>query len=192
MPTLPLRPIGRLLLAVSIATALAACATPRRQYRMTQPPAERPAPVSSKVYFYPERGQSAEQQDRDRYECNAWAVKESGFDPSLPPRPGMRRRVAVVPAPEPGRDTAVGAVTGAMIGAVAADRHHSAEGAAVGALAGAVLGAISDQQRQDAADAALSAAEARQQRSEALERGSVESYRRAMSACLGGRGYTVR
>ena len=34
------------------------------------------------IYIYPAKGQSHEQQDRDRYECHSWAVKQTGFDPS--------------------------------------------------------------------------------------------------------------
>jgi hypothetical protein len=34
-------------------------------------------------YVYPKKGQSVEQQDKDRYECHRWAVSQTGFDPSL-------------------------------------------------------------------------------------------------------------
>lgn len=45
-------------------------------------------PASSEVpaaqsYVYPSKGQSPQQQANDRYECNRWAVNESGFDPDL-------------------------------------------------------------------------------------------------------------
>ena len=46
------------------------------------PPAPMPPPPDTSVAFYPARGQSAVQQDRDKFECNGWAVKQSGFDPS--------------------------------------------------------------------------------------------------------------
>ena len=49
----------------------------------SQPPA---VPVSEAgrydVIAYPAKGQSAEQQSRDRYECHTWAVGQSGFDPA--------------------------------------------------------------------------------------------------------------
>lgn len=46
---------------------------------------ERPEDVSESkgVVAYPAKDQDADQQARDRYECHAWAVNESGFDPSL-------------------------------------------------------------------------------------------------------------
>jgi hypothetical protein len=39
--------------------------------------------------IYPAKGQSQAQQDRDRYECHSWAVKQTGFDPSRPPQTAM-------------------------------------------------------------------------------------------------------
>jgi hypothetical protein len=38
--------------------------------------------ASYEVIAYPARGQSTEQQARDRYECHSWAVGQSGFDPA--------------------------------------------------------------------------------------------------------------
>lgn len=37
----------------------------------------------SEIYAYPAQGQSAEQQDRDYYDCHVWSVDESGYDPTL-------------------------------------------------------------------------------------------------------------
>src|SRR6202035_4358222 len=34
------------------------------------------------IYAYPAKGQNQAQQDRDRYECHSWAVKQTGVDPS--------------------------------------------------------------------------------------------------------------
>src|SRR5260370_34218937 len=38
----------------------------------------------SDIYIYPAKGQSQAQQDKDRYECHAWAVQQTGVDPSNP------------------------------------------------------------------------------------------------------------
>jgi Family of unknown function (DUF6515) len=46
------------------------------------PPAPAPAPPVMKLFVYPSIGQSPELQSRDRYECHAWAVSQSGYDPS--------------------------------------------------------------------------------------------------------------
>ena len=32
-------------------------------------------------FIYPSKGQNAQQQSRDKYECHAWAVQQTGFDP---------------------------------------------------------------------------------------------------------------
>ena len=41
--------------------------------------------VSQDVFIYPNEGQSAEQQDKDKYECYNWAKTNSGFDPMAAP-----------------------------------------------------------------------------------------------------------
>src|SRR5260370_39489821 len=38
----------------------------------------------SNIFIYPTKNQSEAQQDKDRYECHNWAVKQTGFDPSRP------------------------------------------------------------------------------------------------------------
>ena len=37
---------------------------------------------SPEIFVYPNRGQSDEQRDRDRYECYSWAAAQTGFDPA--------------------------------------------------------------------------------------------------------------
>jgi len=61
----------------------------RNQYIVVQPPpVATTAPVSSyDVIAYPSRGQTPDQQARDRYECHSWAVSQSGFDPSTATSP---------------------------------------------------------------------------------------------------------
>jgi hypothetical protein len=38
--------------------------------------------IGGDLFIYPARGQSQEQQSRDRYECHRWGVTQTGFDPS--------------------------------------------------------------------------------------------------------------
>jgi hypothetical protein len=148
-----------------------------------------PAMPPTQVYFYPSAGQSAAQQDRDRYECYLWAVKQTGFDPSQPPAPNAR--VEVMPVPPAGQDTATGLVSGAIIGAAVSNPRHPGDGALVGAILGTLLGAISDASRQEQAQVVQQRFDWQDaQRYNQLERRAGE-YRRAMAACLEGRGYTV-
>src|SRR5690606_3592621 len=112
------------LLPAAAALALAACASAPEQ---EPPPA--PVPVNlTKVYFYPMQGQTAGQQDRDRYDCHVWAVDQTGFDPTRHPAP-REVRAAVVPSPSPADAVATGAAVGAVIGAVAAGPGDAAAGA---------------------------------------------------------------
>lgn len=151
-----------------------------------------PPPVSAEVFVYPAQAQSEHLLDRDRYECHVWAVRQSQFDPSLPGLPPHQRVRVVAAGPPPGAAVAAGAVTGAAIGAAIASPYETGEGALVGAAAGAVMGAIAaDASAREArlineAQAAEEAAAVARLEEQAL------SYRRAITACLEGRGYTVR
>lgn len=170
--------------------SIVGCASTSAQQHASSAPAPTPPPVAQ-VYFYPTAGQSPAQQDRDRYECYLWAVKQTGFDPSQP-QLSPHQRVEVVPMPAPGHDTAVGAVTGAVIGAAVSRPHDALGGAVVGAAAGAIIGAASDTARQQQAERIQRTYEQRDaQRAASIEE-QVQNYRRAMTACLAGRGYSVR
>jgi hypothetical protein len=144
-----------------------------------------PARDPRDLYVYPAQGQTPERLDRDRYECHAWAVKQSGYDPSDPAEP-PRRRVRVVSGPSPGEGALMGAVTGAVIGAAVSSPWHSGDGAAVGAVAGAVLGGSAAASREANARAAAE----RERDTAGDER--ADGYRRAITACLDARGYSVR
>jgi len=165
-----------------IALSLAACVAPPPRAVAEVPS----APPPTDVYVYPNQGQSDAQLDRDRYECNTWAVKQSRYDPSEVH--AEAQRVHVIAGSPPGANTAVGAVGGAVVGSVLAGPRDAGAGALVGAVAGAIMGAASDSAQQDQAartqaryDARTAAAEQR-----------AQDYRRAISACLEGRGYTVK
>ncbi len=41
-----------------------------------------PAPRAEELFVYPRKGQSEEQQAKDRYECHIWAVDQIGWDPT--------------------------------------------------------------------------------------------------------------
>lgn len=56
------------------------------EHNVYEPVSHPPLPASEATRYdviaYPAKGQSAEQQSRDRYECHTWAVSQSGFDPA--------------------------------------------------------------------------------------------------------------
>ena len=147
-----------------------------------------PALAATKVFVYPSQAQTAQQLDRDRYECHLWAVEQTRFDPSqvaLAPH----QRTEVVATPEPGSEAAAGAIAGAAIGAITARSGHAAEGALVGAVIGGVAGAAAQTMRAE--QDALLRRQSDESSSAQLERQSND-YRRALTACLEGRGYTVK
>ncbi|OPY09087.1 MAG: hypothetical protein A4E68_00787 [Syntrophaceae bacterium PtaB.Bin095] len=145
----------------------------------------------TQLYFYPKMGQSQERQSRDHYECYNWAVQQTHFDPSRSQVPPVQR-VRVVPMPPPGHDTAVLAVAGAVLGALIGGPRHAGEGALIGAAGGAFTGAVSDASRQQYAQQ-MEEAYARRDRTLDVQYHAKElDFRRAMSACLEGRGYSVQ
>ena len=180
----------RLLLLVLI-LALAACYP--ATYREVPSPSAGTGPGTpiTQVYFYPKEGQTPEQQSRDHYECYNWAMQQTSFDPSqssIPPE----RRVKVVPMPPPGHDTVILAIAGAVLGALIAGPRYAGAGALIGGGYGAAAGAVSDVSRQQYA---LQMEEAYANRDQALDaryEGKARDFRRAMTACLEGRGYSVQ
>jgi outer membrane lipoprotein SlyB len=184
---------ARFLILFTFFTLVACYPAPYREFPRSVP---ENAGVSSKapltqVYFYPKAGQTTQQQSRDHYECYTWAVKQSSFDPSqtsIPPE----RRVKVVPMPPPGHDTAVLAVAGAVLGALIAGPRHAGAGALIGAGSGAIAGAASDASRQQYAQQMQEAYANRDQALDAQQYEVAHAFRRAMSACLEGRGYSVK
>ena len=178
----------------AVATAvvlLTGCVTepPPRPY-YPPPPPDRPV---TDIYAYPQNNQTPDQQERDRYECNNWAVKQTGFDPSGPNVPPHDRYRVVAAGPAPGSGTAVGAVTGAILGALIAGPRDAGVGLVGGAIAGGVVGtAAEQQQRAEAEQRAADINASRDARAVAAMDGRASNYRRALSACLEGRGYSVK
>ena len=154
--------------------------------------------VGQDIYIYPAAGQSDEQLADDRYACHLWAVDESGFDPSQYDQVATPRTVKVpVPKNEAKGAGGKGAIAGAVAGGIIGSRHgDTAEGAVVGAVLGTVAGAVIEEQGQrEATKKAVAEAQSiaddnAQSRAELALRKS--NYRRAVTACLEGRDYTVR
>ena len=147
------------------------------------------APINSfadDLFIYPTKGQSAEQQDKDKWECRAWGTKQTGFDPAA-------RITASTPPPArqaPKGGLIRGAAGGAAIGAVGgAIGGNAGKGAAIGAGAGGLLGAVrrNDQVRQE-----QYAHQQWAQQNVGQYEQNRSSWVRAVKACLTGRGYTVQ
>jgi hypothetical protein len=175
-----------LLLAAALTALATGCAVhPKRP--VYSPYGRAPSPVvvtPEPLVFYPEQGQTAGLQDRDRYECYRWASSQTGADPGLAPT-----RVPGPPPPMPnvrdGGDVVAGAATGAVLGAALSSPRHAGDRAAAGAVIGLVLGAIAQESRAQAVEQAHARREHRYEQANAAARAPLDHFRRAMSACSG-------
>lgn len=137
--------------------------------------------VSAAPIIYPAKGQSQKQQTKDQGECSQWAIQQTGVDPaqlaaeSSSGEVYQRHHTALGGA-------ARGSLLGLVGGAIAGD---AGKGAAIGAGIGALGGAMRGRQDLDMQHQVYANAHAEQQP-------KLQQYDRAYSACLSGRGYTVK
>jgi hypothetical protein len=130
------------------------------------------------VFVYPAKGQSKDQQEQDEFACYKWAKEQTGFDPTQP----MQQQAAAPPAQGAAvKGAARGAAIGAIGGAIGGD---AGKGAAIGAGVGAAGGAMRRRQAEQQQAAA-------QQKAKEAYNADVAGYKRAFSACMTARGYTV-
>jgi hypothetical protein len=135
--------------------------------------------AQSSVIFYPAKGQSDAQQQKDEGECQAWAKQKTGINPAA---------VAAAPAPPSGPavgggervgGAARGAAGGAAIGAIAG---NAGKGAGIGAVAGVMQGGRAARQSR-----------AQQQEQAAQAKASqLATFDKAVAACMEGRGYVAK
>ena len=131
---------------------------------------------SLNMYVFPAKGQDKDTQDKDEQYCYKWAVEQSGIDPVNPPE--------VEADPNAGTGAVVGtaargAAAGAAVGAITGS-------AGQGAAIGATLGAFGGVRRRRAAEAGA------EMQAEEQEAAMINSFKKAFTACLEGKGYTVK
>ncbi|RIW18883.1 hypothetical protein D0X99_00600 [Algoriphagus lacus] len=134
------------------------------------------------LFVYPSKGQSKSQQKKDEFECYNWAVEQSGIDPlNLP-----KIEAAPVQSGPTGAGiggAARGAAAGAAIGAITGDAGEGAAvGAIVGGLAGRRAGKAAQQQSNQQAQANV----------KAQEQQMKDSFKKAFTVCIEGKGYTIK
>jgi hypothetical protein len=134
------------------------------------------------VYVFPANEQTADQQSKDESYCYTWAVQQSGYDP-INPTEVQAAQVKKGPDGSAVIGSAKGAAVGAAIGAISGDAGH---GAAIGAIGGAVMGHRRGRMAKAAEQGAVNN-EAAQQNANL-----VDGFKKAFSACLEGKGYTVK
>lgn len=142
------------------------------------------AMVNKKVdmYVFPAGNQSDEQMTKDENDCYQWAVKQSGVDP-LNPTQVQAAQVDTGPDGSAVRGAARGALAGVAIGAIAGDAGMGAAiGATAGGLGGHRAGRMEKSQQQQANNQAAAQTEVNM----------TNSFKKAYSVCLEGKGYTVQ
>jgi len=133
--------------------------------------------AASEPVVYPAKGQTAEQQGRDQFECHEWATKDTGVDPVA-----LAEEKLGTPAPETKEGGMGGAGLGAARGAMGGD---AAAGAARGFGIGRMVSVLkAKRQLREEQSANASQASAIQEQ--------LDKYDRAYAACLTGRGYSVK
>jgi hypothetical protein len=144
---------------------------------------------AQEMFIYPSKGQNAGQQDKDKYECYAWAKGQTGFDPMAPPT------TRTPPPAGGGKSVAGGAVKGAVVGAGvgavagAVGGGKAGKGAKVGTATGGLLGGMSTAGQNAQASQARRDWERQEANRYATARGQ---YNRAFATCMEGRGYSVK
>ena len=135
--------------------------------------------MSQDFFVYPNKGQTAEETNRDKFECHEWAKQQTGIDP-------MRVATAVQPRQVEQRGgTFRGAGRGAALGVIGgAIGGNAGKGAAIGAGVGAVGGTM--RRRQSEQEQMRAYEDANHQR-----KALMDTFNRAYRACLEGRGYSV-
>jgi len=199
LPVLPTLPRPRCLfshttcllaLALLGGCVVAPIGPPRPMLRVATPLPQLPPAVAAKpLYFYPARAQTEALQDRDRYECYRWAVRETGTDPGMTPvRSAPVRLSQATPRRANGGDILGGAATGALLGAALSSPRNAGPNAVLGAIFGAAVGAAAGEARNRNIDVA----ESRQLAALARANAPQDSFHRAVSRCMQGRGYSAQ
>src|SRR5215469_8990251 len=163
---------------------------------------------SAEPFIYPSKGQTAQQEQKDKNECYGWASQQTGFDPAQELEEQQAAAARARQQSQQAQQTAVqqfestqgqgvggavmGAAGGTIIGAIAGDAGRGAGiGAAVGLLAGwhrrrAEEIAAANQQLQTQQQIA---AQSGQQL--AISQQKLANYNLAFKTCMQGRGYTL-
>ena len=147
------------------------------------------AVLAQEVIVYPAKGQSEDQMEQDKFQCYSWAKKETGFDPMEIPKATAPPPKKEAPKGGAGRGAVVGGAGGAVIGGILSGGKGAARGAVIGGGSGALLGGMRRESQRKQEEQARNQWEREQANAYMQQR---NNYNRAYSACLEGKGYTVK
>jgi hypothetical protein len=182
--------IGLLIAAASVLSGVQA-QTPL----ISAPSGTKTLAATLKVYAFPGAGQNAGQQSQDETECYNWAGQETGLDPfHIASQAAQQQQQAAQQTQQAQQSTSGSAVKGAVGGAAGGAIIGAIAGnAGKGAAIGAGVGAIGNRAR--AQSQANQASQQAAQQSQAAARTSaaqMNDFKKAFSACLEAKKYTVR
>jgi hypothetical protein len=164
--------------------------------------------ASANPFIYPTKGQSAQQEQKDKNECYEWAGQQTGFDPAQELEEQQAAAARARQQSQQVQQTAAqqvestqgqeargavgGAAGGALIGAIAG---NAGKGAAIGSAVGLLAGwhrrrveeiAAENQQLQTQQQIASQSAQQL-----AVSQQKLANYNLAFKTCMQGRGYTL-
>jgi len=146
------------------------------------------------LFVFPAKNQTAVQQSDDEASCFGWAKSQTNIDPmNIKPAQAASQPTQEQDASSGGhrvRGAARGAAGGAIVGAITG---NAGEGAAVGAAVGTMAGGAAKrrEKQQVAAEQQHQQAAAEQQAQASIAQQKA-TYNKAFSACMEGKGYTVK
>jgi hypothetical protein len=169
------------------------------------PPPTFSAAQKINMFAYPKNNQSRDQQLRDELDCYNLSRQQSGVNPEAPP-PAAPTSADIAAAQKEAasgaqqaqggraRGAARGAAGGAAIGAIAG---NAGKGAAIGAVGGTMRGGMQQRQtnaamKQQAAQQGGSQVQQDYAQAKAGYDQSMNTFKRAFSACMDARAYSVK
>jgi Glycine-zipper domain len=189
--------LGVCILSVSLTSVALA-----QQLAYSTPPAQPTVQKSISshlgLHAFPAKDQNPQQQQTDEFACYRWAKQDTGFDP-LAALEAAQSATSATPAsgmspagPPPGagaRGAARGAAAGAAVGAIAGD---AGQGAAIGATSGGLRGRMAQKRAQAEAQQRAQLQAQLQGQAKAGTQASLDDFRKAYSACMQAKGYSVK
>jgi hypothetical protein len=172
-------------------------ATPPQHAAAAPAPGQSSLSSSLGLFVFPAKNQTTTQQSGDEGACFDWAKSQTGIDPMnikppAPPEPSQQQQEQAANAGNGARarGAARGAAGGAIVGAITGDAGGGAAvGAAVGTMAG---GAAKRNAKKQAAAQQQQQQQAAEQQAQAWVAQQKATYNKAFSACMEGKGYTVK
>lgn len=134
------------------------------------------------LFVFPNNNQTRETQAEDETFCYNWAREQTGFDPINPTKVEAKQADASFDGSAL-VGGAKGAAAGAAIGAIAGD---TGKGAAIGSVVGGLAGRrarLAGDQREQAQN---------NQAASAQEQEMVDNFKKAFTACMEGKSYTIK